>query len=122
MHHVQDGAFVTGFAGPGGMWQVSSEIGGFAQWSDKTRELLFVNPTANRIYTTPYTVVGDSFRPDNPRPWSPVGYQALGLLDPYAIHPDGLRIAVSAAENQLTINNKVVFFFNFADYLRGLGK
>jgi Tol biopolymer transport system component len=115
--------FVRPFPGPGGMWKVSSEAGGFAQWSEKTHELLFVNPTTNRIMTAPYTVVGDSFRPDTPRPWSPIPYQLMGLLDPYTVHPDGQRIAVSVAENQSsTLNNRVVFFLNFADYLRGLTK
>jgi hypothetical protein len=47
----------------------------------------------------------------------------MGLLDPYTVHPDGQRIAVSVAENQSsTLNNRVVFFLNFADYLRGLTK
>ena len=104
------------------MWKVSSEIGGFGQWSDKTRELHFVNPSTNRIMTALYTVVGDAFRADKPRPWSPVSYRPMALIDPYALHPDGQRIAVSASDSDSsTLNNKVVFFLNFAEYLRGLG-
>ena len=45
----QINVFVRPFPGPGGMWKMSSEAGGFGQWSEKTRELLFLNPTLRII-------------------------------------------------------------------------
>jgi hypothetical protein len=68
----------------------------------------------------PYAVVGDSFRADPPQIWSPTSIR--GGSSPaisYDLHPDGKRLAaVAAAEHGGTVQDKVVFVFNFADYLR----
>ena len=114
--------FVRPFPGPGGMWRVSTDGGAFAQWSSKkSNELLYLHAPSSRIMAVPYSVVGDSFRPEKPRVWSPGGYRGMGVLDPYAVHPDGTRVVVSVIASDSTLN-KVVFFFNFADYLRSLTK
>jgi hypothetical protein len=63
----------------------------------------------------PYTVMGDSFRADPPQIWSPTSVR--GGSSPaisHDLHPDGKRLAAVAAQDQ----DKVVFVFNFADYLR----
>ena len=119
----QNDVYVRPFPGPGGQWRVSTEGGQFPRWSPPTRELLFVNPGQARVMVAPYTVVGDSFRSDHPRVWSPVGYRPLAspLMAPYDIHPDGKRLALSAAEGQSAApQDHVVFVFNFFDYLRAI--
>ena len=67
----------------------------------------------------PYDVVGDSFRPNKPRLWSPTSVRVAGLPSPYDIHPDGKRLAVIGSRDEgKAAQDTVVFFFNFFDYLR----
>jgi serine/threonine-protein kinase len=117
--------FVRPFPGPGLQWRVTTpgEGGSFAQWSATTRELLFVHQPTGRIMVAPYTVVGDSFRPDKPREWTSARITPMATLDSYALHPDGKRVGMMVQEQGTAVqNNKVVFFFNFSDYLRSLTK
>jgi hypothetical protein len=60
-----------------------------------------------------------SFRADQPQIWSPTNIRARGADSPYDLHPDGKRLAAAAAQDQgNAAQDKVVFVFNFADYLR----
>lgn len=72
----------------------------------------------------PYAVVGDSFRADTPRIWSPAGIQGASPANfPYDLHPDGKRVATSVGLEQASVvQDKVVFVFNFGDYLRAITK
>ena len=111
--------YVRAFPGPGGKWRVSSDGGIWPTWSPASRELLFLN--ASKVMVAPYTVDGDSFKADKPQLWSPIGYQSVGGagFGPYAVHPDGKRLALAAAEQTAPggIQDKVVFISNFFDYL-----
>ena len=68
----------------------------------------------------PYAVVGDSFRADKPQVWSPTSIRGARVGNSaYDLHPDGKRRAALAAQDQgSAVQDKVVFIFNFADYLR----
>ena len=59
-------------------------------------------------------------RAEKPQIWSPVGYRSLSASYPYDLHPDGKRLAIIAApdESEGTAQDKLVFFFNFGDYLK----
>ena len=67
----------------------------------------------------PYAVVGDAFRAETPQIWSPTNIlDASTTKRAFDLHPDGKRVAASAAPNQASVvEDKVVFVFNFADYL-----
>ena len=67
----------------------------------------------------PYAVVGDGFRAETPQVWSPTNVQGASIMNSaYDLHPDGKRVAASAGPNQSgVVEDKVVFVFNFADYL-----
>lgn len=67
----------------------------------------------------PYAVVGDAFRAETPQIWSPTNVQGESTTNSaYDLHPDGKRVAASAGPNQSSVvEDKVVFVFNFADYL-----
>ena len=109
--------YVRPFPGPGGKWRISTEGGSFPSWSATAHELLFVNQ--GKVMAAPYTVAGDSFRAEKPQIWSPVGYRGLGTEYPYDIHPDGKRLAIIAATGEAgVVQDKVVFFFGFGDYLK----
>jgi hypothetical protein len=114
--------YVRPFPGPGGPWRVSTTSGTYPRWSLTTHELLFlkyIDPSPSKILAAPYTVVENSFRPETPKPWSPVSLQALSTTNnPYDLHPDGKRIAAAAAPDESgVVRDRVVFVFNFADYL-----
>ena len=91
-------------------------------WSATTHELLFANyldPTPSKIMAASYVVVGDSFQVETPKVWSPTSVQKASTTNSaYDLHPDVKRIAASAVADQgNTVQDKVVFFFNFAEYL-----
>jgi dipeptidyl aminopeptidase/acylaminoacyl peptidase len=109
--------YVRPFPGPGGPWRVSTEGGELQHWSATSHELLFLS--ASKVMVVPYAVVGKSFRADTPRRWSPTSLTRRAGFYPYDLHPDGKRLAVAAATGQSgVVQDKVVFVFNFFDYLR----
>ena len=67
-----------------------------------------------------YAVVGEAFRASTPQLWSPTIAEGWGFQNAgYDLHPDGKRVAAAAAQGQAdAVQDKVVFVFNFADYLR----
>ena len=115
-----DDIFVRPFPGPGGKWRVSTERGTYPKWSTTAHELLFLNNQNLKVMFSPYAEVGDSFRADKPQIWSPTGIRSTRAGNgAYDLHPDGKRLAVAGAQDQGTaVQDKVVFVFNFADYLR----
>ena len=111
--------YVRPFPGPGGSWRVSTAGGILPQWSATTHELLFLTGMQGQIMAAPYAVVGDAFRAETPQIWSPTNVQGVRIGNSaYDLHPDGKRVAASAGPNQSSVvEDKVVFVFNFADYL-----
>jgi hypothetical protein len=67
-----------------------------------------------------YAVVGDAFRADKPRLWSPSQTRSrAGLTGSfYDLHPDGKRLATRAATDAEIIRDQVMFVLNFSEYLR----
>jgi Tol biopolymer transport system component len=115
--------YVRPFPGPGGVWRVSTDGGVYPRWSATAHELLFVNQAQNKVMIAPYSVAGDSFRADTPQVWSPTSLSNLGANFPYDLHPDGKRLALAAARDEASVvQDKVVFVFNFADYLRKIAQ
>ena len=114
--------YVRPFPGPGGKWRISTTGGIYPEWSATTRELLFLNyldPAPSKIMAAPYTIVGESFHNETPKVWSPTSVQNTSTTNSgYDLHPDGKRIAAAAVVDQgYTVQDKVVFVFNFAEYL-----
>jgi Tol biopolymer transport system component len=126
VHRGLDGIYVRSFPGPGGQWRITqgtsnAAAGGiFPRWSASGRELLFL--TGDQILAAPYSIAGDEFRAGTPAPWSPTSYQLLGLRSaPYAVHPDGKRVAILAQRDpSATATDHLVFVFNFFEDLRRL--
>ncbi len=106
------------FPGPGGKWQVSTGGGQSPVWSRNGKELFYWS--AEQIWVASYAVLGDSFRAEKPRAWSPGRVpQPAGFLSRFDLHPDGKRIAVLKAAEQTEVRrDKVVFITNFFDELR----
>jgi Tol biopolymer transport system component len=114
-----DDVYVRPFPGPGGKWRISTQGGTGPRWSAATHALMFLN-LQGKVMIASYTIVGDSFRADQPQMWSPTSIRAPRNADsPYDLHPDGKRLATIAAADQGNYaQDKVVFVFNFAEYLR----
>jgi Tol biopolymer transport system component len=95
--------FVEVFAGTRGKWQISNGGGRDPAWSRKQRELVYFGTTQDRIMIAPYTVTGDSFRADTPRPWSiiRVGRPPRNGRT-FDLHPDGQHIVAAPAEYEQT--------------------
>jgi len=113
--------WVRSFPGPGGKWRVSEDIARFPKWSPTSRALLFVDPNERNIKMAPYSVVGNAFQVGKVTTWSPALIRQSGASDPFAIHPDGKRVAATAvvAERAET-SNEVVFVFGFSAYLHAI--
>jgi serine/threonine-protein kinase len=115
--------YVQPFPGPGGKEPVSTDGGGYPQWSPNGRELFFLSPD-RRIMVVDYTIKGNSFSPGVPRLWSK--QQILlksggGPFQPYALAADGKRFAVmlysdGTSETQSPL--RLTFLLNFGDELR----
>jgi hypothetical protein len=118
--NVQSGSFdiyVRPFPGQGGPWRISVGGGAFPRWSKTANELLFIDN--GRVFFSPFTVAGDSFRADKAAVWAPAAIRGLGTQSPYDLHPDGKRLAAIATGDQNAATaDKVVFVFNFYDYLK----
>ena len=115
--------YVQPFPGPGGKVVISTDGGGFPQWSPNGRELFFLSPD-RRIMVVDYTIKGNSFSSGVPRLWSK--QQILlksggGPYQSYALAPDGKRFAVllypdGTAEHLNALH--LTFLLNFGDELR----
>lgn len=115
----QNEVYVRPFPGPGGKWQISNSGGLYPMWSRTRRELLYQGANG-QIEVASYTVGGDSFRADKPRVWSPGRIVGRPRLRPVDLHPDGNRVALASAPQDLggDKQDKVVFIFNVFDELR----
>ena len=86
-----------------------------------TRSELFFAAPDGRIMVVPYTVEGEVFRPEKPRPWSKTRFVArprTGPIRSFDLHPDGNRFALARETQAEAKQDKLVFFFNFFEELR----
>ena len=118
----QQQVYVRPFPGPGGQQQISNDGGTWPAWSRTRSELFFRHVTTQQIMVASYTTSGNAFAADKPRVWSPGRALFRPRLRPYALHPDGKRVAVASGGDPQTTreSDKVVFVFNFFDELRRL--
>ena len=116
----RDEVYVRPFPGPGGGWKISTGGGTTPTWSRTRSELFFAAPDG-RIMVAPYTVEGEDFRPEKPRPWSETRFVARprnGPIRSFDLHPDGNRFALARETQTEAKQDKLTFFFNFFDELR----
>jgi Tol biopolymer transport system component len=120
--------FVRPYPGPGGKWQISTGGGALPTWSRARKELFYLAlPPDGRIIAVPYSISGDSFNADKPRPWSetriairPRAIAGLFSGRTFDVTPDGERFAVAPAPVDQKKQDKVFVVFNFFDELRRL--
>jgi serine/threonine-protein kinase len=122
----RNAVYVRPYPSGGGQWLVATE-GTDPVWSRAQRELLYLAPD-QRVMVAPYSVAGESFRVEPPRPWAPARAltRARGLIGfggrAFDVHPDGQRlIGAWTPESAATpMENTVVVVFHFFDELHRL--
>jgi len=111
--------YVEAFPNKGSKRQVSTDRGGYPAWSQKGNELFFWGlGRESQLMVASYKELGDSFLPGQPRVYSRkiVGFGTTRSYDPA---PDGKRIvALTAADDAPTSQDRLVFLLNFFDELR----
>jgi Tol biopolymer transport system component len=113
----QADVFVRQFPGGGRKVQISPN-GGLDPTFSQTRNELLYRGSDKHIMVVPYTVEGDSFKPDKPRIWSEQMISARVGQNSYDLHPDGERLAAGLPTGQAEEKlDKVTFIFNFFDEL-----
>src|SRR5262249_1977389 len=106
------------FPATGGRWQISTDAS-FPMWS-RTASQLFFERNDGEIMVVDYSVNGDSFVAQNPRPWSPRRAFQPNATISIDIAPDGKRFVifdrpVGAGAQPPT---HLTFLLNFFDELR----
>ena len=92
----RDQVYVRPFRKAGGRVQVSVTGGRVPVWSPTSAEILYglVERNEGQIMIAPYSVKGDEFIAEKPRPWLGQRYQGRGPNRMFDIHPDGTRVAL----------------------------
>jgi serine/threonine-protein kinase len=116
--------YVRPFPGPGNEVQISSGGAGDPKWSLRRQELLFASYSGRReLMVAPYTVQGNVFKPQKPRPWAPVTISPppvpqFGFF--FDLHPDGIRFLIAAVPEATAAaqRNSVNVMFNFFEELK----
>jgi eukaryotic-like serine/threonine-protein kinase len=120
----QSNVYVRPFPGPGIQSQISTGGGVFPTWSRTRHELLY-STFDQRVMVVTYSVEGDSFHAEQPRPWPEARYKPKRLYGPirfrdFDLHPDGNRLALSTvSETEPAVRRDVLeIILNFFDELR----
>jgi serine/threonine-protein kinase len=107
--------YVRPFPGPGRTWQVSTGGGEEVNWSSARHELIYRAPD-NHLMVVTYSTDGERFTSDKPKLWSD-----RVVSGPFALHPDGERVAIeAAAATETRPPEKIVLVTNAFDELRRL--
>ena len=122
----RDQVYVRPFRRTGGRMQVSVAGGRAPVWSPTSAEILYglVERNEGQIMIAPYSVKGDEFIVEKPRPWLGQRYQGRGPNRMFDIHPDGTRVAlgpVIGPENRPHYDH-VTMVFNLFDMLHRIVK
>jgi eukaryotic-like serine/threonine-protein kinase len=116
--------YVVPYPGPGEKVTVTTAGGGQPTWSRSGAELIFTNLVRDYrrdLMVAPYRVVNHAFRPEKPRPWSAsaVTFRILDGQRTYALHPDGMRVAIAdTGEGEGLGQTHITLIFNFLEELR----
>ncbi|HEY1759636.1 MAG TPA: protein kinase, partial [Bryobacteraceae bacterium] len=104
-------AYVMDLTNPARKWMISTGSGHSVYWSPSGRELFFTTFFAPlRIMVVPFSLEGGTFRPGQPRQWSPLAVPAHASTGFWNITmaPDGKRFAVLMPAEQ-PLGNRVTF-------------
>jgi serine/threonine protein kinase/Tol biopolymer transport system component len=114
--------YVRPFPGPGTQLQISTAGGVFPTWS-RRHEVLY-STLDQRVMLVNYSVEGDSFHAEQPRPWPEARYRSR-IPGPvpsrgFDLHPDGNRLALApVGESESAVKrDRLEIILNFSEELR----
>jgi serine/threonine-protein kinase len=116
----QDQIYVSAFPNGAGKWLVSMGQGRQPVWSRTAHELLF-RAGDGRIMVARYTVMGDSFVAETPRPWSSRALANVNINGVYDLAPDGQRVVAlmpAVSEDDRPRRVSIVLLQHFFDELQ----
>jgi hypothetical protein len=120
----QYNVYVRPFPGPGSQSQISTGGGALPTWSRTRHELLY-STFDQRVMVVNYSVKGDSFHAEQPRPWPEARQKSRGISGPtpfqgFDLHPDGNRLALApVGETESAVRrDRLEIILNFSDELR----
>jgi Tol biopolymer transport system component len=119
-----DEVYVRPFPGPGERVMISNAEAHSSSWSLARHEIVFTALAVDYtqvLMVARYRVDNGSFLVDKPRPWAERAARVRQKLGSrmYALHPDGLRVAIAPlSEDDAVASTHLTFFFNFFDELR----
>jgi Tol biopolymer transport system component len=120
----QNDVYVRPFPGPGVPSQISTGGGVYPTWSRARHELLY-STFDRRVMVVNYSVEGESFHTEPPRPWPGARYTSRRLSSPirfrdYDLNPDGNRLALApVGETEPAMKwDRLEIILNFSDELR----
>jgi serine/threonine-protein kinase len=114
--------YVRSFPESHGKWKISDGGGRFPVWSHSNRELLYQTDDGARLMMISYVADLDSFRASRPQVWGEGVFDRPNHERGFDLHPDGRRVAASAAGESEFGRNNVVFVTNFFEELRRLAR
>ena len=99
---------------------MSSGGGTFPTWSPARPEIFYTpQGDSGTLMTVGYSVVGHSFRPGNPRRWTPVSIRPQAGTRTFDVHPNGKQIMTALpSEAGADEKREVIFVFDFFEKLR----
>ena len=112
--------YVRAFPDIGRQWAISTGGGSFPVWS-RTANELFYRTEDQFLMVTNYSVAGEAFVPAKPRRWSTTRLFDTGLVQNFALTPDGKQFAVlmSAESSQpAATQGSAMLVLNFFDEVR----
>jgi hypothetical protein len=101
----------------GGKWQISNGGGWAPRWSGNGRDLFYQSPYDQQVRVASYTVKGDLFIPEKPRPWSAARGSAE-FLEGYDVAPDSKRVLVLSAAETVKTETHLRVLLNLDSELR----
>jgi serine/threonine-protein kinase len=111
--------YVQPASGQGQRIQISNDGGRFPVWSRASREILY--RSRDQILVVSYSVTGDTFHPEKPRPWGKVDQMVKDATPAFDLTRDGKRLVVLAAATTSDPDkpeHEVVLLMHFFDHLR----
>jgi len=113
--------YVRPFPGPGPQTTISTSGGELPTWSRTRHELLYGSTDDGHVMIVNYSVDGDAFHADEPRPWPEAQLKAQRVLvRGFDLHPDGDRLALFAPgqKGPAPTWDRFDLILNFFDELR----
>jgi Tol biopolymer transport system component len=95
--------FVVPYPGPGGKWQVSSQMGWEPRWSKSGHEIFYA--TSNQMISVPYTVENGAFQVGKPEVLFQDRFELRVPFPSFDVSPDGQHFVMFQSSSGRSLGN-----------------